>query len=302
MPRRVTAPRGRRHALRPRSHARHASRRRANHGRHAQATTAAGRHARSAALRQGTPKQTATKRVAARSKSPAPKKPARARRAPRRAARSRPRRKRPAQSRRRPSGSTTGPWRRTPWRRTPRRRASCRSRRRSRRSRWRAYPRRIGLREALHFGAVAALVVAPLSLVFFNFVENLSVPAKLFDLVVGGPVLNVGFVAALGLLRGQSLVDRRDGVVGDQFPGSRSCWRRTRSGCRRVLIPAGAVLGPLVRRRVLRLGHHPRRDRRLVLRPSTASRVKLFRRGVCRAFPSLIVLSRSLLRCPLGVF
>ena len=58
----------------------------------------------------------------------------------------------------------------------------------------------------LHFGAVAALVVAPLSLVFFNFVENLSVPAKLlFDLVVGGPVLNVGFVAALGLLRGQSL-------------------------------------------------------------------------------------------------
>ena len=122
----------------------------------------------------------------------------------------------------------------------------------------------------LHFGAVAALVVAPLSLVFFNFVENLSVPAKLlFDLVVGGPVLNVGFVAALGFaVRAVAGVDRRDGVVGAPVLGRagpqsvehkvaacrrRSRWARwhpvtVKYGPPVVAVAAaGAVLGPLVR-------------------------------------------------------
>jgi hypothetical protein len=94
----------------------------------------------------------------------------------------------------------------------------------------------------LHFGAVAALVIAPLSLVFFNFVENLSVPAKLlFDLVVSGPVLNVCFVAALGLLRGQSL----DSIVAtvssvDEF------WVALVLASNKVWLPAKVVMYSVV--------------------------------------------------------
>ena len=156
---------------------------------------------------EGTPKQTATKRVAARSKSPAPRKPAARAKSPA------PRGKKPS-SKKQAIGKPPPP-------------VGLYDRALA------TYPVATNAAQAglmsfasalasqslagipldevdyekpLHFGAVAALVVAPLSLVFFNFVENLSVPAKLlFDLVVGGPVLNVGFVAALGLLRGQSL-------------------------------------------------------------------------------------------------
>ena len=155
---------------------------------------------------EGTPKQTATKRVAARSKSPAPKKPAARAKSPA------PRGKKPSSKKgQRKPPPPVGFYDRalaTYPVATNAAQAGLMSFASALASQSLAgIPLdELDYEKPLHFGAVAALVVAPLSLVFFNFVENLSVPAKLlFDLVVGGPVLNVGFVAALGLLRGHSL-------------------------------------------------------------------------------------------------
>ena len=155
---------------------------------------------------EGTPKQTATKRVAARSKSPAPKKPAARAKSPARG--KKPSSKKKAIGKAPPPVGLYDRALATYPVATNAAQAGLMSFASALASQSLAgIPLdELDYEKPLHFGAVAALVVAPLSLVFFNFVENLSVPAKLlFDLVVGGPVLNVGFVAALGLLRGQSL-------------------------------------------------------------------------------------------------
>ena len=183
---------------------------------------------------EGTPKQTATKRVAARSKSPAPKKPAARAKSPA------PRGKKPSSKKgQRKPPPPVGLYDRalaTYPVATNAAQAGLMSFASALASQSLAgIPLdELDYEKPLHFGAVAALVVAPLSLVFFNFVENLSVPAKLlFDLVVGGPVLNVGFVAALGLLGGSRWSRSSRRCRRWTSSGSRSCSRRTRSGCRR---------------------------------------------------------------------
>ena len=96
---------------------------------------------------------------------------------------------------------------------------------------------------ALRFALISALVVTPVSTVFFTIVGSfkLKTPASLtLDFFVGGPVLNCAFIAALHLLQGDGV-----GVVAATLQ-SRAFWTDMVLGSNKVWLPAKVAMYTLV--------------------------------------------------------